>query len=281
MDNRQKVLDVRALEIEIVSERGRMKAVQHLSFGIETGQVLGIVGESGCGKSMTCMSILGLLPDSAHVTRGSIRLNGIELTGLSSKKLMQIRRHQLSLVLQNPMTAFNPLKTIGSQFVETLRLKSNCSKKQAFELATQRLAEMNLPEPDRVLSQYPFELSGGMLQRIMIGLATANNPTLLIADEPTTALDNGNREHVLNAIRRIKAKGGTAMLLVSHDLSVIEAVADTVIVMKKGQIVESGLTKDVIRHPQAEYTKLLCDSRLTWSNPNQDRSQERVEIVQV
>ncbi|MFC5406327.1 ABC transporter ATP-binding protein [Cohnella soli] len=262
----QTVLDVERLRIEVASERGIAQAVQDLSFKISKGQVLGIVGESGCGKSMTCMSILGLLPASAYVTQGSIRLNGAELNALSLRERNCVRREQISLVLQNPMTAFNPLMTIGRQFIETLKLHRSYSRKQALMHAMECLAEMNLSEPEQVLRQYPYELSGGMLQRVMIGLALSNKPDLLIADEPTTALDSRNREHVLNAFRRIKAASETAVLLVSHDIEVIEAVADSVIVMKQGKIVESGSTVDVLTRPAHEYTKLLLDARLTTAH---------------
>ncbi|GLX66927.1 ABC transporter ATP-binding protein [Paenibacillus glycanilyticus] len=261
MDHDETVLDVQCLNIETFMQQETMRVVQDVSFRIDKGQVLGIVGESGCGKSLTCMSILGLLPDTARVTQGKILLKGSNLLDSSEKELIQVRRRLLSLVLQNPMIAFNPLKTIGSQFIETLRLQGNYTRKQAAEHAVYCLKEMNLAEPDRLLRQYPFELSGGMLQRVMIGLAIANQPSLFIADEPTTALDSVNREHVLNAIRRIKSAGETAILLVSHDMNVIEAVADNVIVMNKGKIVESGKTSDVIRNPRNEYTKLLCESR--------------------
>ncbi|RKP56302.1 ABC transporter ATP-binding protein [Cohnella endophytica] len=277
----QSVLDVQELQIAVASERGVVQAVQDLSFNIGKGQVLGIVGESGCGKSMTCMSILGLLPDSAYVTRGRIRLKGQELTDLSPRERNHVRREKISLVLQNPMTAFNPLLTIGRQFIETLKLHGSYSRKQALERSMACLAEMNLPEPERVLRQYPYELSGGMLQRSMIGLALSNKPALLIADEPTTALDSGNRDHVLNAFRRIKADGETAVLLVSHDIGVIEAVADSVIVMKQGKIVENGSTADVLKNPAHEYTKLLLDARLMAGSSHEDRGRERVEAVQL
>jgi nickel transport system ATP-binding protein len=279
VDNRDAILDVRAIEIELLSEKSRSTVVQDLSFTINKGQVLGIVGQSGCGKSMTCMTILGLLPKAARMTGGSILLNGTSLTILSRKELMMIRRRQLSLVLQNPMTAFNPLKTIGSQFIETLRLQGKYTRIEALGKAIKHLEDMNLADPDRVLRQYPFELSGGMLQRVMIGLAISKQPSLLIADEPTTALDTNNQEHVISAMRRIKAGGETGILLVSHDLNVIEALADRVIVMKQGKVVESGLSKEVIYHPKEEYTKLLCESRLALRTPVQDRRFEGIEVV--
>ncbi|MBB6674676.1 ABC transporter ATP-binding protein [Cohnella nanjingensis] len=272
MSDRQTVLDVRHLSIEVQSDRGQTKAVQDVTFRIRAGEVLGIVGESGCGKSMTCLSILGLLPPSASLTYGSIRLGGRELTGLAPREMIRIRGSEVSLVVQNPMTAFNPLLTIGSQFIETLRLHGFRSRKEATEQAIRCLARMNLKDPGRILSQYPFELSGGMLQRVMIGLSISTNPALLVADEPTTALDSMNRGGVIDAFHAIKANRETAILLVSHDLNVIEALADAVVVMKKGRIIESGTVEKLRDNPEQEYTKLLWEARLTRSSRYQNGS---------
>ncbi|WP_018757655.1 ABC transporter ATP-binding protein [Paenibacillus terrigena] len=269
MKEREIILDVQRLSISVQTERGITQAVQEVSFQIEAGKVLGIVGESGCGKSMTCMSILGLLPLSARMDHGSMKLRGQGLTDMTANQLRHIRGRELSLVLQNPMTAFNPALTIGKQFIETLRTHAKLSQQRAKEMAIDCLKQMNLAEPERILKQYPFELSGGMLQRIMIALSLSMKPSLIIADEPTTALDNVNRHHVMEAFRSIKAAGHTSILLVSHDLSVIAGLADHIIVMKDGLIVEQGDADRLMADPKHEYTKMLWDARLTVNSRNE------------
>ncbi|WP_409346100.1 ABC transporter ATP-binding protein [Paenibacillus sp. MBLB4367] len=263
------VLSVNGLSVQIQVEQGLLQVLHDISFRIEAGKVLGIVGESGSGKSMLCLAVLGLLHQSAKIVQGNIRVKGLELVGMPESKLRRIRGQELSLVLQNPMTAFNPVLTIGKQFVETLRAHKSLSRKQAKEKAVACMKQMSLPEPERIMSQYPFELSGGMLQRVMIALAISMEPSLLIADEPTTALDGMNRRNVMEAFRTIKEGGRTAILLVSHDLSVIGELADEIIVMKHGHMVESASAERLLASPEHEYTKLLWNARLTAESRNE------------
>ncbi|WP_239616514.1 ABC transporter ATP-binding protein [Cohnella mopanensis] len=267
--NNPVVLQVNELSIRVQgAEEEKTEVVQNVSFQIRSGQVLGVVGESGSGKSMTCMSILGLLPPTAKMTRGNIVLNDRSLTALTPRQLRGIRGREISLVLQNPMTAFNPVVTIGKQFIETLRAHQPMGMKVAKRLAIDALGKMTLQDPEKVMQQYPFELSGGMLQRVMIALSLSLNPSLLIADEPTTALDPVNKNNVIEMIRAIKKQGKTAILLVSHDLDVIGALADVVAVMKEGRIVEIAPVDELFIRPKHEYTKLLLDARLFARNWN-------------
>ncbi|BBH19067.1 ABC transporter ATP-binding protein [Paenibacillus baekrokdamisoli] len=267
MKERNAILEVDRLHVEIQTYQGSVQAVRDISFRIDEGKVLGLVGESGCGKSMTCLAIFGLLSQSAVLGKSSrIRLQGRELSTMSEEELRQLRGLDMSFILQNPMNAFNPVLTIGKQFQETIQAHTDFTRKQALTLAIEALAQMNLSEPAKLLKQYPFELSGGMLQRVMIALSLSLKPALLIADEPTTALDNVNRRNVIEAFQAVKAVGTTALLLVSHDLNVIGELADMVAVMKQGEIVEMAPTNEIFSNPQHEYTKLLLDARLTASS---------------
>ncbi|WP_028775393.1 ABC transporter ATP-binding protein [Shimazuella kribbensis] len=269
MNQKEIVLDVKGLDVQVHSNQGKLQVVQDLSFQIESGKVLGIVGESGCGKSITCLAILQLLDRVQYVTQGSIRLKELELTNRTEAQLQKIRGKEISLILQNPMNAFNPALTIEKQFLETIYAHSKLSRKQAHDQAVKSLDEMNLPNPKELLKQYPFELSGGMLQRVMIALSICMKPMLLLADEPTTALDSVNRHHVVEALQIIKKQEKTAILLVSHDLNVIHELADEVAVMKKGQFVETGSVAQLFSNPKHEYTKLLLDARLTTGTRNE------------
>ncbi|MCY9589896.1 ABC transporter ATP-binding protein [Paenibacillus chitinolyticus] len=264
MSSRSIVLEVNSLHVSMQTNRGLVHhAVQDSSFQIEAGKVLGIVGESGCGKSTTCMAILGLLPAPAQITNGSIKLRGKELVGLAQQQMRHLRGKELALILQNPMTAFNPTLTIGKQFTETLRAHQALSRTQAEQKAMDAIRQMGLNDAEKIINQYPFELSGGMLQRIMIALSISMKPSLLIADEPTTALDSVNRYMVMKTFQKIKEEGHTAILLVSHDLGFIRKLADEVIVMKEGRVVEMSDTEQILSSPQNEYTKMLLDARLT------------------
>ncbi|KQL46409.1 nickel import ATP-binding protein NikD [Brevibacillus choshinensis] len=262
MNERDILLDVNGLNVQIQTDYGLVSTVRDVSFQIMAGKVLGIVGESGCGKSMTCLAILQLLQKHATM-EGSIRLQGRELIGMTPKQMRKLRGQDICFIMQNPMNAFNPVLRIEKQFVETIRAHTSVSKIQAKYVAIECLKQMNLSDPEKVLGQYPFELSGGMLQRVMIALSIAMRPALLIGDEPTTALDNVNRRTVIDAFRKIKKEGETAILLVSHDLDVIGELADEVAVMKQGEIVEIAPATQLFTNPQHEYTKLLLDARMT------------------
>ncbi|MFJ8265209.1 ABC transporter ATP-binding protein [Peribacillus asahii] len=252
------------LEVNQLSVRTKTKTLIHpLEFTLQKGEILGLVGESGSGKTVTSMAIFQLLHKESMVIDGSIRLNGQELNGLPEKQMKAIRGKDIAFIMQNPMNAFTPVYTIGNQFVETIRAHIACSKKEALELATEALANVNLPHPKTLLSLYPFQLSGGMLQRVMIAFAACLHPKVIIADEPTTALDVHNQLQVLRHLEHIRATYGTSILLISHDLGVISEMADYVAVMQNGHLVEQANVFDLFDSPQHAYTKQLLDARPT------------------
>ncbi|MBT2757567.1 nickel import ATP-binding protein NikD [Mesobacillus foraminis] len=235
--------------------------VHDLHFEMKPGKVLGLVGESGSGKTITCMSVLQLLDRKTTSVEGSIRLQGRELNGLREEEMRNIRGKEIGFIMQNPMNAFSPVYTIGNQFIETIRTHSDLSKKQAKELAVDSMEAVNLPDPSRLMRKYPFQLSGGMLQRVMIAISMCLRPSLVIADEPTTALDVTNQLQVLRQLDRLRSECGTSILLISHDLGVISELADEVAVMHKGRIVERADVFQLFDHPRHEYTKKLLHSR--------------------
>ncbi len=257
------VLEVEHLQVQLKSNAGLIPLLEPLHFKLQKGCILGIVGESGSGKSLTCHAILRLLQPRQMEWSGTVRLNGRDLGTLSDKEMRTIRGKEIGSIMQNPMNAFTPVYTIGSQFVETLRTHTRISKQQAIQQAIEALASMNLPDPHKLLKKYPFQLSGGMLQRVMIAISMCLKPSLLIADEPTTALDVVNQLQVLRELDRLRYECGTSIVLVSHDLGVISQLADEVVVMYKGQIVEQGEVTQIFDQPQHEYTQMLLRSRPT------------------
>ncbi len=257
------VLEVEHLQVQLKSNTGLIPLLEPLHFKLQKGRILGIVGESGSGKSLTCHAILRLLQPRQMEWSGTVRLNGRDLGTLSDKEMRTIRGKEIGSIMQNPMNAFTPVYTIGSQFVETLRTHTRISKQQAIQQAIEALASMNLPDPHKLLKKYPFQLSGGMLQRVMIAISMCLKPSLLIADEPTTALDVVNQLQVLRELDRLRYECGTSIVLVSHDLGVISQLADEVVVMYKGQIVEQGEVTQIFDQPQHEYTQMLLRSRPT------------------
>ncbi|WP_347552928.1 nickel import ATP-binding protein NikD (plasmid) [Pseudalkalibacillus hwajinpoensis] len=259
----QHILNVRDLHVKVKTNNGFATLVQDINFGIQKGKVMGLVGESGSGKTVTSMSILQLLERKEAEIQGSITLKGRELNGLKNKEMREIRGKDIAFIMQNPMNAFTPIFTIGHQFDETIRSHTSLKKKQAKELAIDMMQSVNLPDPDKLLKSYPFELSGGMLQRVMIAMAACLHPSVIIADEPTTALDLHNQLLILRLLDKIRSEYGTSILLISHDLGVISEMADDVIVMKKGRIVESANVFDLFDNPKHEYTKKLLRTRPT------------------
>jgi nickel transport system ATP-binding protein len=257
------VLSVKDLHVQIRTKEGFSTLVQDINFGIKKGQILGLVGESGSGKTVTSMSILQLLDRKNVKIEGSITLQGRELNGLENKEMREIRGKNIAFIMQNPMNAFTPVFTIGHQFVETIRSHTLLKKKQAKELAIEMMQSVNLPDSDKLLKKYPFQMSGGMLQRVMIAMAACLHPSVIIADEPTTALDLHNQLLVLRLLDKIRSEYGTSILLISHDLGVISEMADDVIVMQHGRIVESANVFRLFDHPQHEYTKKLLSTRPT------------------
>ncbi|TYP70075.1 nickel import ATP-binding protein NikD [Paenibacillus methanolicus] len=255
------VLQVSGLRITARTPLGEKPLVHGVDLEIQPGRVVGLIGESGCGKSITSLSIMQLLDRKTTTIEGSIRLNGRELNGLRSESMRAIRGKEIALIMQNPMNAFSPVLTIGHQCIETIRTHTTLSKKQAYELAVSSLHDVNLPDPAAVMKQYPFQLSGGMLQRVMIATAVCLRPSVIIADEPTTALDVDNQLRVLRQLDRIRSAYGTSILLITHDLGVIAEMADEVAVMQSGRIVEQADVFRLFDHPQHEYTQRLLNAR--------------------
>ncbi|MDF2035584.1 nickel import ATP-binding protein NikD [Bacillus sp. CMF12] len=261
--NERDILNVKDLHVQVKTEEGFSTLVQDINFGIKKGKILGLVGESGSGKTVTSMSILQLHDKKKTDIRGSITLQGRELNGLENNEMRKIRGKDIAFIMQNPMNAFTPVFTIGHQFVETIRSHTTLKKKQAKELAIDVMQSVNLPDSDKLLKSYPFELSGGMLQRVMIAMAACLNPSVIIADEPTTALDLHNQSLVLRLLDKVRSEYGTSILLISHDLGVISEMADDVIVMQHGRIVEAANVLELFDNPQHEYTKKLLRTRPT------------------
>lgn len=257
------VLQVRDLHVQAKTHKGVSTLVQDVNFELKRGQVLGLIGESGCGKTVTGMSILQMLHQKTTKVKGSISLLGRELNGLADKEMRKIRGKDIAYIMQNPMNAFTPVFTIGHQMIETIRSHTSFNKKQAKELAIEALHNVSLSNPNKLLKSYPFQLSGGMLQRVMIATAVCLHPSILIADEPTTALDVNNQKTVLKHLDAMRSECGTAILLISHDLGVIAEMADEVAVMQKGRIAEKADVFQLFDAPKHEYTKKLLGARLT------------------
>ncbi len=250
------------LSISFASEQGRVRAVQEVSFAIQAGQTIGVVGESGCGKSVTAMSLMGLLPPQvARIDGGEIRFQGSDLLRLKPSKMADLRGNQLAMIFQEPMTALNPVLTIGEQLCEPLIRHRGETPKAAWAHASQLIADVGLARAESLMSSYPHQLSGGMLQRIMIAMALSCQPKLLIADEPTTALDVTVQAQILGLLRDQARAQQMALMLITHDLGVIAQMAEHVVVMYAGRIVEQGPTADVLRNPLHPYTKGLIASR--------------------
>lgn len=250
------------LSLSFASEQGRVRAVQDVSFDVMPGQTVGIVGESGCGKSVTAMSLMGLLPpQAARIDGGEILFEGKNLLTLRPSHMADLRGNQLAMIFQEPMSALNPVLTIGEQLVEPLVRHRGDSPKTAWIKATALLTDVGLARADSLMSSYPHQLSGGMLQRVMIAMALSCKPKLLIADEPTTALDVAVQAQILTLLREQAQRQHMALMLITHDLGVIAQMADHVVVMYAGKIVEQGPTADVLRNPLHPYTQGLIASR--------------------
>jgi len=254
------LLTVRDLNVSFDSVGAAMPAVRNASFDVRAGEIVGIVGESGSGKSVSCRAILGLLPASAQVT-GQVEYEGRELLGLDSTGLRQVRGRKVSMVFQNPSSHLDPLMKVGAQVAEPLVQQQNLSATEAREAAILRLREVRLDQPESRVDNYPHQLSGGMKQRVMIAAAIACGPGLLLADEPTTALDVTVQAHILELLQALNRRHRLSIILVSHDLAVVAQVCDRVLVMQKGEIVERGSTEHIIRTPEHPYTRRLIASQ--------------------
>lgn len=254
------LLSVENLQVQFQTKKGINTAVDGVSFSIEKGRILGIVGESGCGKSVTSMSILQLLGSNARISGGSIKLDGKELVGLPEKEMCKIRGNDIAMIFQDPMTALNPTLTIGNQLMEPIMLHQNCNKKEAWTRAVDVLNRVGIAAPEKRMKEYPHQFSGGMRQRVMIAMAVSCEPRLLIADEPTTALDVTIQAQILELMCELREKMGTAIMLITHDMGVVAETADDVLVLYAGKAVEYGSIEDIFERPKHPYTQGLLNS---------------------
>lgn len=267
------LLSVKDLCVNFSTEQGKLNVLDHVSFDIHTGKTLGLVGESGCGKSVTSMSIMKLLPQpSGEIQSGSIQFKGTELTSLPSKAMQSIRGNRIAMIFQEPMTALNPVKSIGKQLMEVYELhQTKLNKKQRLEEAIKVLEKVGIPEASKRINEFPHQLSGGMRQRVMIAMALACKPDLLIADEPTTALDVTIQAQILDLMKQLQQEYGMAILFITHDLGVIAELCDDVVVMYAGRVVEKSTTKELFSKPKHPYTQGLLDSIPKLDQPNKSR----------
>jgi oligopeptide/dipeptide ABC transporter ATP-binding protein len=250
------VLEVRDLELSF----GSTRILRGVSFDLEAGQTLGVVGESGCGKSMTGFAVMGMLPPGGRISGGSIKLDGREIVGLGEKDLSKIRGAQIGLVMQDPFTSLNPMMKVGSQIAECYQLHENMSKSESWKRAVEMLDKVGVPVPELSAHKFPHQMSGGQRQRVVIAMAFACKPKVLIADEPTTALDVTLQAQILRLLNDLQEREGTAVMLISHDIGAIASVSQRIAVFYAGQVVESGPAEKVLRHPGMPYTRALLNA---------------------
>lgn len=251
------VLSVRNLRVEFASRRGTLRAIDGVSFDIAKGEVLGVVGESGAGKSVTGLSVIGLIDPPGRIAGGEIHLAGLRIDNLPPEEMRRIRGKRIGMIFQDPLTSLNPLYKVGDQIVETIRTHLDLSEQAARRRAIDLLAEVGIPAPEKRIDGYPHEFSGGMRQRVVIALAICAEPELIIADEPTTALDVSVQAQIISLIKRLGRDHGTAVMLVTHDMGVIAETSDRVAVMYAGRVAEIGPVQDVVRNPLHPYAKGL------------------------
>ncbi|WP_295699351.1 ABC transporter ATP-binding protein [Lapillicoccus sp.] len=254
------LLEVEDLRVSFRSRRGTAVAVDGLSFSLAPGEVLGVVGESGSGKSVSMMSMLGLIRDPNCTVEGSARFRGSDLVGMADKDLRVLRGRDIAMIFQDPMTSLTPVYTVGWHIAEQIRVHQSMSKARARARAVELLAEVGIPDPARRIDDYPHQFSGGMRQRAVIAMGLANNPSLLIADEPTTALDVTTQAQVLDLLRRLRRDHGSSIILITHDMGVVSQLADRVLVMYAGRAAEEGPRQEVFHHPRHPYTWGLLGS---------------------
>lgn len=275
MDSKEPVIEVKGLSVSFFTDDGEVPAVDDIDFYVNEGEVLGIVGESGCGKSVTSLSVMGLIPSPpGKVIGGEILLNGEELTLASEKRMRQIRGNDIAMIFQEPMTSLNPLFKIGSQLMDATLIHKRGNKKQAKQRAIDMLKLVGLPRAEEMMNDYPHQLSGGMRQRVMIAMAMVCDPKLLIADEPTTALDVTIQAQILKLMKQLNEELNTAIMLITHDLGVVAETCERVVVMYAGKIVENGLAVDIFKDPQHPYTRGLIQSV-----PDMRRKQDRMYSI--
>ena len=256
----EKLLEIKDERLSFFTPAGEVKALNGVSFSMEEGEVLGIVGESGSGKSVTAYSIMGLTAYPGKLVGGTVHFNGHEIEKMTEKEFRKIRGNEVSIIFQDPMTSLNPVYTIGNQIVEVILLHTNKTKKEAYERARELLELVGINEPTKRLKQYPHELSGGMRQRVMIAMALACEPKLLIADEPTTALDVTIQAQILELMQELRKKLGMSIIMITHDLGVVASMCEKIAVMYAGHIVEYGTADEIFYNPSHEYTKGLIKS---------------------
>ena len=255
------LLDVQNLVTAFRTEDGPVRAVDDVSFQIAPGKTLAIVGESGCGKSVTALSIMRLIPEgNGTIEAGRIQLEGEDLLSLPMKTMRAVRGNRISMIFQEPMTALNPVVTIGKQVMEVFQIHRGLGRKQARDAAIEALRTVRIPAPERLVDEYPFQMSGGMRQRVMIAMALACEPRLLIADEPTTALDVTIQAQILKLMKQLQQERGTSILFITHDLGVVAGMADEVLIMYAGKVVELGSTLQIFERPSHPYTQGLMAS---------------------
>ena len=258
--NNQPLLEVRNLKVEIPTRKGTLIALEDVSFNLKAGEILGVVGESGAGKSMVGTSIIGLLGKPAHITHGEILLEGKRIDNLSDDEREKIRGKNIGAIFQDPLTSLNPLFTIGDQLIETIRIHSDLIEKEARERAIRLLVATGVPAADKRMDNYPHQFSGGMRQRVVIALALSADPKLIIADEPTTALDVSVQAQIIELLKKLCEENGTAVILVTHDMGVIAEAADRVAVMYAGRLVELADKRTLFNEPRHPYTRMLLDA---------------------
>lgn len=270
----QPVLEISQLKLHFFTDKGVVKAVDGVDLTVREGEIVGLVGESGCGKSVTSLAIMGLVPQPpGKVVGGAIRFQGNDLTKWNAKQLRKIRGNEMAMIFQEPMTSLNPLFTIGNQLIEAIRIHRKCSKQEARNLSVEMLRKVGINRAG-ILDEYPHQLSGGMRQRVMIAMAMILNPRLLIADEPTTALDVTIQAQILDLMKSLNKEFGTAILMITHDLGVVAEMCDRVIVMYAGQVVEETDRKRLFRDPKHPYTRGLLKSI-----PKLDDQKERLYSI--
>jgi len=268
------LLAVRDLQTGFPTERGVARAVDHVSFTLDAGHVLGLVGESGCGKSMTALSLMRLVPPAGRIMGGQVLLDGRDLLRLSEAEMRHVRGAGLGMIFQEPMTSLNPVFTVGSQIAEAVRLHADASRRAAWQRAVELLDEVGIADPERRAHDYPHQLSGGMRQRVMIAIAISCAPRVLVADEPTTALDVTIQAEILELLRVLRERRGMALLLITHDLGVVAEQADDVAIMYAGKIVEQAPVLEIFERPLHPYTQALFRSM-----PGVGHERDRLEAI--
>jgi peptide/nickel transport system ATP-binding protein len=275
------LLRVKDLVTSFRTRDGTLRAVDEVSFDVPEGATVGIVGESGCGKSVTALSILRLIPyPQGQIERGVIELRGKDLLRLSEREMQQVRGNEISMIFQEPMTSLNPVYTVGAQIVEAIRLHRDASRREARERALEMLRLVGIPAPDTNIDAYPHELSGGMRQRVMIAMALACEPSLLIADEPTTALDVTIQAQILQLLGSLREKLHMSVLLITHDLGVVAEVASLIVVMYAGRVVETAPATKIFEHPRHPYTRGLLRSLPAFGAPREAGRRARLPVIE-